>query len=135
MKALYNYEESPEGDGSDPSSENPEGLASGGYTGAWGASGKLAILHEKELVLNKADTANLLSTVGIVRDISKQIELNAIAAGAGLSNFTPSSVGEFQQVEQNIVINADFPNASNREEIAAAFDNLLNRASQYANRK
>lgn len=28
----------------------------GGYTGSWGESGKLAVLHEKELVLNKEDT-------------------------------------------------------------------------------
>jgi hypothetical protein len=35
-------------------------LATGGYTGAWGATGRLAILHEKELVLNKQDTLNIL---------------------------------------------------------------------------
>jgi hypothetical protein len=28
----------------------------GGYTGKWGPEGKLATLHEKELVLNKQDT-------------------------------------------------------------------------------
>jgi hypothetical protein len=28
------------------------GFASGGYTGAWGPDGRLAMLHEKELVLN-----------------------------------------------------------------------------------
>lgn len=135
MKALYNYEENPDGN-SDPGSEPPPvSAASGGYTGAWGASGKLAILHEKELILNAEDTRNMLKIVGMTRDIAKQIELNAIAAGSGLNNFAPGSVGQFQEVKQNIVINADFPNASNREEIAAAFDNLLNRASQYANRK
>jgi hypothetical protein len=37
-----------------------EGLASGGYTGEWGSEGKLAFLHEKELVLNADDTANFL---------------------------------------------------------------------------
>lgn len=136
MKALYNYEESPDDGSSDPGSEPPPvSAASGGYTGSWGASGKLAILHEKELILNAEDTRNMLKVVGMTRDIAKQIELNAIAAGSGLSNFAPGSVGQFQEVKQNIVINADFPNASNREEIAAAFDNLLNRASQYANRK
>ena len=137
MSELYNYEEDGDGDGGGdpPDTDTGEEYASGGYTGAWGSNGKLAVLHEKELILNKADTANILSTVGIVRDIAKQIELNAIAAGAGLGTLAAGSVGQFQQVEQNIVINADFPNATNREEIAAAFDNLLNRASQYANRK
>ena len=28
----------------------------GGYTGQWGQEGKVAMLHEKELVLNKTDT-------------------------------------------------------------------------------
>ena len=28
------------------------GFKTGGYTGTWGPEGKLAILHEKELILN-----------------------------------------------------------------------------------
>jgi len=40
----------------------------GGDTGDWHTSnGKIAILHEKELVLNKYDTENILSVVDIVR--------------------------------------------------------------------
>jgi hypothetical protein len=42
----------------------------GGYTGAWGPEGRLAMLHQKEIVLNAHDTENLLIAVGIVRDIS-----------------------------------------------------------------
>ena len=34
----------------------------GGYTGEWGSYGKLAVLHEKELVLNKNDTKNYLDS-------------------------------------------------------------------------
>jgi ornithine carbamoyltransferase len=34
--------------------------ASGMYTGAWGSYGKLAVLHEKEQVFNKDDTARIL---------------------------------------------------------------------------
>jgi hypothetical protein len=46
------------------SSEEPDtGFDTGGYTGEWGKSGKLAILHEKELVLNASDTENLLKTL------------------------------------------------------------------------
>ena len=39
--------------------------------------------------------------------------------------------------EQHIVINADFPGVKSTYEIEAAFDNLVNRASQFAfnNRK
>nr|DAF40469.1 MAG TPA: minor tail protein [Caudoviricetes sp.] len=49
----------------------------GGYTGDWGTSdGKVALLHEKELVLNKKDTANILDSVNIVRDMNNQINRN-----------------------------------------------------------
>ena len=36
------------------------------------------------------------------------------------------------EINQNITINADFPDATDRDEIKAAFDNLLNIASQRA---
>lgn len=45
----------------------------GGYTGEFDG-GRLAILHEKELVLNKEDTANMLKIVDITRNIIKSIE-------------------------------------------------------------
>jgi len=38
------------------------------YTGEWGPEGKLAILHEKELVLNKDDTENFLKALEIVKN-------------------------------------------------------------------
>ena len=38
-------------------------------------------------------------------------------------------------LEQIVTIHAEFPNATNRNEIEAAFDNLVNRAAQYAHRK
>ena len=41
----------------------------GGYTGDWGPEGKLAVLHEKELVLNQQDTSNLLTTMAFLKDI------------------------------------------------------------------
>jgi hypothetical protein len=47
----------------------PTSARTGGYTGEWRNSGKLAILHEKELILNKYDTANMLSAIGVIRDL------------------------------------------------------------------
>ena len=38
-------------------------------------------------------------------------------------------------LEQNVHIEASFPNVTNRNEIEEAFGNLVNLASQYANRK
>ena len=40
-----------------------------------------------------------------------------------------------QMLEQEVIIHAEFPNATQRTEIEAAFESLLNRASQFANRK
>jgi len=45
----------------------PFGYRTGGYTGSWGPEGKMAMLHEKELVLNKDDTANFLAGINILR--------------------------------------------------------------------
>ena len=39
------------------------GYDTGGYTGDWSGEGRLAMLHQKELVLNKKDTANMLDAV------------------------------------------------------------------------
>jgi hypothetical protein len=39
------------------------GYDTGGYTGEWGPDGKLAFLHQKEIVLNASDTENLLTAV------------------------------------------------------------------------
>lgn len=44
---------------------------SGGYTGSWGKEGKLAMLHEKEIVMKKDDTRNILDATKIVRSVSK----------------------------------------------------------------
>lgn len=106
----------------------------GGYTGDWGTDeGKLAVLHEKELVLNKDDTENILSTVDIVRGISDSISDNLSALAASqtptLSNPLPQEK-EPDTLQQEVHITAEFPNATDKDEIMAAFDNLVNVASQ-----
>lgn len=106
----------------------------GGYTGAWGTSGRLAVLHEKELVLNKKDTENILKSVDMVRHISTLIEARAAFNAANFSY--AANIGHVERdISQNITINAEFPDATDRNEIQAAFENLFNRASQFANRK
>jgi hypothetical protein len=44
-------------------------MDTGGYTGEWGPEGKIAMLHEKELVLNSDDTSNFLSALGLLDNI------------------------------------------------------------------
>jgi hypothetical protein len=49
------------------------GYDTGGYTGEWGAEGRMAMLHEKEIVLNKTDTVNILKAVDIVRSLETSL--------------------------------------------------------------
>ncbi|MCY8993953.1 phage tail tape measure protein, partial [Bacillus atrophaeus] len=49
-------------------------FASGGYTGTGLGAGKLAFLHDKELILNKTDTANMLEAVKTVRETAAESE-------------------------------------------------------------
>lgn len=116
------------------------GYDTGGYTGDWGdSSGKLAFLHKKELVLNDDDTANFLTAIGIVRDMAGMLNnLNAnvmdrlfsLSTGFGIpmSDISASS----DTLEQNVHIEASFPNVQNSKEIEDAFNNLVNIASQHA---
>lgn len=109
----------------------------GGYTGYWpGDTGKLAFLDSKEIVLNKDDTANFLSAVDIVRDIAKTIDLTASSASNSFSKlFAAAGIKTAANtLEQEVHITAEFPNATNKNEILDAFDNVINLATQYANR-
>lgn len=106
----------------------------GGYTGEWGQDGKLAVLHQKELVLNASDTANMLDIVNIVRDIVQQIDAQALYS-RGRRFDLPRIKTRAETLEQNVHIEANFPNATSHQEIEQAFDNLINLASQYANKK
>ena len=108
----------------------------GGYTGQWGSYGKLAMLHEKELVLNKGDTENFLASMGILNNILQTIDLQSANAQIGGILTTPNfHGGGNDMLEQNVHIEASFPNVQNSNDIEEAFNNLINRASQYANRK
>ena len=113
----------------------------GGYTGEWGDEGKLAVLHEKELVLNKDDTKNILNAVNIVRDaggILKSLSQSMNNRIAGFfdnmqKGYIPSDKND--TVEQNVHITAEFPGVRDSREIENALNNLINSASQYAFRR
>jgi hypothetical protein len=63
------------------------------YTGEWGPEGKLAVLHEKELVLNKQDTANFLTATQMLREISQMLDNNALVASLGAINLHAMTIG------------------------------------------
>lgn len=113
----------------------PVALDTGGYTGSWGTEGRLALLHQKELVLNATDTANILASVGALRQIANVIDLNALSSAGGFISLMSSSIHDKREpLQQEVRIEAHFPNATDKNQIEEAFGDLVNLAAQYANR-
>ena len=99
----------------------------GGYTGSWGPEGKLAVLHQKELILNAMDTENILSAVSLVRDIRSQLDRNAAAMSSSLSSFvSPPAIHKYEGdiLQQDVHITAEFPSVTNHNEIEIALSNF-----------
>ena len=119
-----------------------QGLDTGGYTGEWGSNGKLAILHEKELVLNPNDTSNLLEALKIAKENYMQSiqtqRLQSLYEQQMIASTEQLTSAAFQNntdsLQQDVTIHAEFPNVTERNEIAEAFKTLVNEASQFANR-
>lgn len=112
----------------------------GGYTGSWGPSGRLAIIHEKELILNQDDTNSLIN---IIREYGKLKSNNINSMDIFNSSFN-DIITKFKSIinkinfnnqdriaAQQVSIEASFPNVSVASEIEDAFNDLLNRAAQY----
>lgn len=111
------------------------GYDTGGYTGEWGSDGRLALLHQKELVLNKEDTANMLNAINIMRNITNMLGSSVLSK---LAAATAGSMGTEiggDVLEQNVHIDAQFPNVKDSREIEEALNNLVNMASMRANRR
>ena len=121
-------------------------FATGGYTGDWDSqSGKLAVLHEKELVLNATDTENMLAAVNAVRDMARlndsisEIIANSIgqlivkAMGTGNTNISTINNSTSDNTNNTFNITAEFPNANDVQTIRDAILSLPNIASQYVN--
>ena len=111
------------------------GFKTGGYTGEWGPEGKMAYLHEKELVLDENDTQNILNAVDLVRTISQKLDQQAQIAALGFASKANAHNGtndsQTIQVEQDVTIHAEFPNATDQNEIKEAILGLVNYTAQY----
>ena len=115
----------------------------GGYTGAWSSDeGRIGILHQKELVLNAADTRNMLKAVKVTREMApslKAIENEMdfkVLRNMSMSNVANLNIPETRgELQQSVRIEASFPNVSNSNEIETAFNNLINEAAQFAKRR
>ena len=110
----------------------------GGYTGNWNSKeGRPAVLHEKQLVLNQEDTKNILSSVSIMRSIMTSLtgNLSSRLDGLAMNNLSSSLKEEnTQTVEQQVHIQASFPNINSQREIQEALNDLVNLAAQRAMR-
>jgi hypothetical protein len=62
----------------------------------------------------------------MLQSISGDTGFGGLLSRLGNSQNTPP------QVDQNVRIEAHFPNVTNSDEIERAFDNLVNQAAQYA---
>jgi TP901 family phage tail tape measure protein len=117
------------------------GYDTGGYTGSWSdgnsdaKNGKLAYLHQKELVLNAADTENILKAVDIVRQMVQTLKSSAVTDVFSNITNSVSAQPSGETVEQNVHITAEFPAANSAAEIESALLSLNERAIQYSFRK
>ena len=114
------------------------GYDTGGYTGSWNDStgfyknGKMALLHQKELVLNETDTQNLLNAVNTIRAMTEGLKSNALSSiMSNFGTFNDSNIKGNQDLEQNIHIDANFPNVKDASEIEQAILSLADQATQY----
>jgi hypothetical protein len=115
-------------------------LDTGGYTGDWDSSGRLALLHQKELVLNSSDTENILNAVNVIRGLSSLLgadtlkNLSTALQAMRVEPLSNTQTDTTETIEQNVHITAEFPNVRDANEAEAAIMNLVNKASQYVGR-
>jgi hypothetical protein len=81
-------------------------------------------------VLNAQDTENILNTVAIMRNLMMSLNNNVLSRLAGVTAGSVGGVGGNDLLEQNVHIEANFPNVTNSNEIEEAIKNLVNVASQ-----
>lgn len=117
-----------------------EGYDTGGYTGSWNngdpaaKNGKLAYLHQKELVLNETDTKNLLAAIEMVRTLTDQVKNSNIAQAVSAISGKIGVQSAGDTIEQRVSIEANFPNVKDATEIEQALLNLSDQAYQWAYR-
>lgn len=87
--------------------------------------------NKDELVLNSHDTENFLEAISIMRDGIASYLGNIGVQQANTISEIRKPTTEAETTQTPVIIQADFPNVSAREEIEAAFENLVNRATQY----
>ena len=92
-------------------------------------------INTSGLVLNAQDTKNMLNAMAIVRQVTDSIGSSVLAKLSSLSaNNLSNDVFDGNQLEQNVHIDATFPNVTNSHEVEDAINNLVNMATQRIHR-
>lgn len=134
LDSLVNY------DSDKFSSYSLIGYDTGGYTGDWddpSGSGRLALLHHKEIVLNEDDTKNILQAVEAIRAMTPILKggyLSDVSDALEKQIGSAKSMATGDNIEQTVNVSAEFPNATDAEEIRAAILGLKDQAMQYIHR-
>ena len=82
-------------------------------------------------MLNAQDTENMLNAVSVMRSLAYSLGSSVLARMAGVGANGINGGGATDGVlEQNVHIEAEFPNVHNAAEIEEALNNLVNSASQ-----
>lgn len=108
---------------------------------AVGAYDKMAIVQMQEIEAMYAREQMMMSSFGaldadILNHILDVIDLQSSSAQiGGLLSSPMMRAGDLETLSQEVHIEAHFPDVRERLEIEEAFNNLINKASQYANRK
>ena len=93
-------------------------------------------LLQKLISWRDLKTTPVVTATFQAQDINAVIASNAAAAQSIANAAINAAVSELEShFEQTVTIYAEFPNATDQNEIVAAFDNMPNEAAQYANRK
>jgi TP901 family phage tail tape measure protein len=91
----------------------------------------LAMDGKKELVLNSDDTKNMLAALEITRSSIASYLGNLGNIQAAIIEPPNKQISTSESIPPQVIIQADFPHVSAREEIEAAFSNLVNQSAQY----
>ena len=122
-----------------------KGFDTGGRTSNWGSNegmpwannGKYAILHPNERILNAKDTQDFDKITEIIKEIGKNMDKENFNLNFGLQSYgriNPLTEAHEAIIQQHIVLQAEFPNVQDHNEIEIALQDMINQSSQYAYR-
>lgn len=92
------------------------------------------MLHQKELVLNEHDTENMLKIIQAVRAITTDLKAGIMEGLSSNFNAGIAYTQSPQDIQQQVQIDATFPNVTSANEIESAILGLIDQTPQYVMR-